>query len=258
MMQFTHAITRLPADTFSQGISTANLGKPEFQKAEEQHQDYVRALQQSGLTCMVLPPAPTFPDSVFVEDTAIVTNDFAVISQPGAQSRLGEIEEMSTILRYHFSKVHQIQSPGTLDGGDVCQVEGHFFIGISARTNPVGAQQLAEFLTMHACTHEIVDIRGLSGILHLKSAVNYLGEETLLVDPRISDHPSFQKFRRLVVDLEDAYSANCLRVNDIVLVPAGFPKTLDKVQKVGFQTMELDVSEFQKMDGGLSCLSLRW
>jgi len=257
-MQFTHAITRLPADTFSQGISTANLGKPVLKKAVKQHADYVGALQQSGLTRMVLPPAPAFPDSVFVEDTAIVTHDFAVISRPGAHSRLGEIDEMSTILRYHFSKVHQIQAPGTLDGGDVCQVEGHFFIGISERTNPGGAQQLADFLKMHAYTHEFVDIRGLSGILHLKSAVNYLGEETLLVDPRMAGHPSFQKYRRLVVDLDDAYSANCLRVNDIVLVPSGFPRTLDTVQKAGFQTIELNVSEYRKMDGGLSCLSLRW
>ncbi|PKN84324.1 MAG: N(G),N(G)-dimethylarginine dimethylaminohydrolase [Chloroflexi bacterium HGW-Chloroflexi-8] len=257
-MHFTHAITRLPADTFSQGISTANLGKPALQKAVEQHEDYVRALQLSGLTCMVLPPAPTFPDSVFVEDTAIVTNNFAVIARPGAQSRLGEIDEMTTILRYHFSKVHQIQEPGTLDGGDVCQVEGHFFIGISARTNQNGANQLAEYLKMHAYSSEIVPICEFSGILHLKSAVNYLGEETLLVDPRLADHSAFQKYRRLVVSLEDAYSANCLRVNEVVLVPSGFPKTLELVQKAGFQTTELDASEYQKMDGGLSCLSLRW
>ncbi len=257
-MNFRHAITRLPAHTFSQGISSANLGQPDINLAIVQHQSYVTALQNAGLDCFVLPASPDFPDSVFVEDTAVVTNDFAVISRPGADSRRGEIDEMTVELANYFQKIDRIQSPGTLDGGDICMAGKHFFIGISHRTNPAGAQQLADKVNRSGFTSEFIDIRQMAGILHLKSSVNYLGEETLLLDPRMQNHPAFQRFRRLIVPADEVYAANCLRVNEVVLVPEGFPGTLEILDKAGFHTVIVDVSEYQKMDGGLSCLSLRW
>ena len=257
-MNFRHAITRLPAITFSQGISAANLGQPDINMAIAQHQSYVAALQNAGLGCYVLPASPDFPDSVFVEDTAVVTNDFAVISRPGADSRRGEIDEMTLELANYFQKIDRIQAPGTLDGGDICMVDKHFFIGISQRTNPAGAQQFADKVNRFGFTSEFIDIRQMVGILHLKSSVNYLGEETLLLDPRMQNYPAFQRFRRLIVPADEVYAANCLRVNEDVLVPDGFPGTLEILDKAGFHTVTVNVSEYRKMDGGLSCLSLRW
>ena len=257
-MNFQHAITRLPAHTFSQGISSANLGQPEIDMAIVQHQSYVTALQKTGLNCFVLPASPEFPDSVFVEDTAVVTGDFAVISRPGADSRRCEIIEMTMELAKIFQNIDQIQAPGTLDGGDICMADNHFFIGISHRTNPAGAQQLADIVNKYGFTSTFIDIRQMAGILHLKSSVNYLGDDTLLLDPRMQNHPALQRFRRLVVPADEVYAANCLRANEVVLVPAGFPGTLDILDKAGFNTVVVEVSEYQKMDGGLSCLSLRW
>jgi dimethylargininase len=257
-MNFSQAITRLPAETFSQGISTANLGVPDRLLTDRQHHRYVLALQKAGLTCLVLPTCPAYPDSVFVEDTAVLTRDFAVISRPGADARRGEAEEMSLVLSRRFAKAYRIQAPGTLDGGDICQVGKHFLIGLSQRTNLPGAEQLAGFLEERGYSSEVVDIRGLPGILHLKSAVNCLSEDTLLLDPRMAEQPTLRRYRKLLVRREDAYSANCLRVNDLVLVPSGFPRTRELLEKNGFETLSLEISEYQKMDGGLSCLSLRW
>ena len=257
-MTFTHAITRRPAASYPQGISTSNLGKPTLTLALQQHAGYVRALQDAGLQVAVLPATEDYPDSVFVEDSSIVTPDFAVVSRPGADSKLGEIEDMQPILAQLFESLYRIIEPGTLDGGDICQVDKHFFIGVSERTNQQGAQQLSEILGKYGFSSELIDIHALPGILHFKSAVNYLGDNTLLVDARMADHPALDHYQKLVVPLEEAYAANCLRVNGVVLVPDGFPVTLELVQSAGFSVVVLAVSEYQKMDGGLSCLSLRW
>jgi len=257
-MLFSNAITRQPAESFLQGISSANLGKADIKLALKQHADYVKALQHAGLQVSLLPPSPAFPDSVFVEDVAVVTSGFAVISRPGADSRRGEIEEMRPLLTEFFEQLYQIDAPGTLDGGDICQIENHFLIGISDRTSPEGARQLPEILGHHGYSSERIDIRSQPGILHLKSAVNYLGDDTLLVDIRLADHPALQEYTRFVVPLAEAYAANCLLVNQVVLVPDGFPRTLELIQSAGYKAVILQVSEYQKMDGGLSCLSLRW
>ena len=257
-MLFSNAITRQPAESFPEGISSANLGKADITLALKQHADYVKALQHAGLEVSVLPPSHAYPDSVFVEDAAVVIPDFAVISRPGADSRRGEIDELQPILVERFDKLYHINAPGTLDGGDICQIDHHFLIGISERTNPEGASQLAEILNQHGYGSESIDIRSQPGILHLKSAVNYLGDETLLVDIRMADHPALKEYTRFVVPLAEAYAANCLLVNQVVLVPDGFPRTLELIQSTGFKAVVLQVSEYQKMDGGLSCLSLRW
>lgn len=257
-MKFNRAITRKPPTSYLHGITTSDLGQPNLEIALQQHAAYCQALQQAGLTLEVLPPLEKYPDSVFVEDVAIVEPNFAVQTRPGALSRRGEAEEITTILRGNFPKHYQIEKPGTLDGGDICKVDQTYYIGISDRTNLEGAQQLSTIFNYFGYSSELIDIRKLDGVLHLKSAVNYLGENTLLMDPRIANHPAFASFQRLVVPLEEAYAANCLRVNDVVLVPDGFPQTLELVTNDGFDPKVLDVSEYQKMDGGLSCLSLRW
>jgi dimethylargininase len=257
-MKFTHAITRKPANSFPYGITTAALGKPDLELALTQHNQYCSALVQLGLQVDVLPVLELFPDSVFVEDVAIVEPDFAVLTRPGAIPRRDEAQEMLPELKKYFKRIYQIEGNATLDGGDICKADDIYYIGLSARTNLEGAQQLASILNYYGYRSELIDIRRLQGILHLKSAVNYLGEDTLLLDPRLAAIWPFSGYSKLVVPLDEAYAANCLRVNEVLLVPFGFPDTLELVTNAGFDALLLDVSEYRKMDGGLSCLSLRW
>lgn len=257
-MKFTHAITRKPGNSFPYGITTAALGKPDLELALTQHNQYCSALVQLGLQVDVLPVLELFPDSVFVEDVAIVEPDFAVLTRPGAIPRRDEAQEMLPVLQKYYKRIYQIEGNATLDGGDICKADDIYYIGLSARTNLEGAQQLASILNYFGYRSELIDIRRLQGILHLKSAVNYLGEDTLLLDPRLAAQWPFSGYRKLVVPLEEAYAANCLRLNEVLLVPFGFPHTLELVTNAGFDALLLDVSEYRKMDGGLSCLSLRW
>jgi dimethylargininase len=257
-MTFTRAITRKPGNSFPFGITTAKLGKPELDLALKQHNQYCAALTQLSLQVDVLPALELFPDSVFMEDVAIVEPDFAVLTRPGAIPRRDEAQEMLPVLEQYFKRIYQIEGNATLDGGDICKADEVYYLGLSARTNLEGAQQLAAILNLFGYRSVLIDIRPLEGFLHLKSAVNYLGDRTMLLDPRLSNLKEFADFNRLIVPLEEAYAANCLRVNEGVLVPLGFPQTLDLVTNAGFETHLLDVSEYHKMDGGLSCLSLRW
>jgi dimethylargininase len=257
-MKFTHAITRKPGNSFPYGITTAALGKPDLELALTQHNQYCSALVQLGLQVDVLPVLELFPDSVFVEDVAIVEPDFAVLTRPGAIPRRDEAQEMLPVLQKYYKRIYQIEGNATLDGGDICKADDIYYIGLSARTNLEGAQQLASILNYFGYRSELIDIRRLQGILHLRSAVNYLGEETLLLDPRLAAQWPFSGYRKLVVPLEEAYAANCLRLNEVLLVPFEFPHTLELVTNAGFDALLLDVSEYRKMDGGLSCLSLRW
>ncbi len=188
----------------------------------------------------------------------MVTKNFAVITRPGADCRRGETALIEPFLRFYFDKVFHITSPGTLDGGDICQAEKHFFIGISQRTNPEGAKQLANILKQNDCTSTEVNIQSTVDLLHLKSGIAYLGENTMLLDKSLSNHPAFSEYKKIIVPSGESYAGNCLRFNDIVFVPKGFPKAEILIQQAGFKTVILDTSEYQKMDGGLSCLSLRW
>jgi dimethylargininase len=257
-MQFKHAITRLPAQTYSHGLTTSGEGAPSIEKALDQHARYCDALRASGLTVDILGAAVGYPDSTFVEDTAILTTRVAIIMRPGAPSRLGEIQLIKKAVLEHHSDVMQIVEPGSMDGGDVCQAGQHFFIGISARTNPEGARQLSAILHAHGYTSSTVDIRGQSRLLHLKSGIAYLGSNRLVVAPELSALPAFQTYELIEVAAAELYAANCIHINDHVLIPAGYPKTAAALESLGYTLLALDVSEFRKMDGGLSCMSLRF
>ncbi len=251
---FTHAIARLPGANFDLGLTTADLGAPSYPLMLNQHQAYLQALAQLGLEIILLDEEPDFPDAYFVEDTAIVTPKVAVITRPGAPSRRGEEQTIEPVLR-QYRPIVRIEEPGTLDGGDVLMVENHFFIGSSLRTNLEGAVQLAEALKTYGHSAEVVPVE--AG-LHLKSSVNYLGEETLLVTEAVADYPGFAGYRRIMVHPDEGYAANTLRVNESLLTPKGYPRTLEQLSRLGVQVIEMDVSEVRKMDGGLTCMSLRF
>ncbi len=252
------AIVRPPSTNFGEGLTAAQLGAPDYSTALEQHETYCAALKQCGLTLTRLEADPRFPDSAFVEDTAVVNACWAILARPGAPSRVGEVKEVRSVLAQSHSALDSIRDPGTLDGGDVCEAGGHFFIGISERTNETGAEQLAKLLQSFGYTASFVDIRGPSGILHLKSGVAYLGERRLVVIEALVNRTEFSSYDLVSVTAGEEYAANCVRVNNYVLVASGHPVFEAKLRKLGYQSIVIETGEFRKMDGGLSCLSLRF
>jgi dimethylargininase len=252
-----NAIVRPPAPTFANGITSADLGPPDEALALRQHAAYVDALERCGVDVVTLELEPAYPDSTFVEDTAVALPGAVILTRPGAPSRRGEVESVRRALEQRGSRVRAIESPGTLDGGDVCEAGNHYFIGLSARTNEAGAQQLTDLLAEAGCTSSRVDIRGRS-ILHLKSAIASVGKDRLVVSDDLRDHEAFREYERIRVPPGEEYAANCVLVNGSVFVAAGFPKLARSLSDLGYSLVTLEMSEFQKMDGGLSCLSLRF
>jgi dimethylargininase len=255
---FRHAIVRPPGPSFTDGLTTASFGKPDLELATVQHKAYCAALTDCGLQIHCLAPDERYPDSTFVEDTAVLTPDFAILARPGADSRQGEVDAITPAIRSFYSTVYSIRAPGTLDGGDICEAGNHFFVGVSQRTNEEGARQFAEIVANHGHTARLVDIRGMSSILHLKSGLAYLGDDRLLLMKELVEREEFAGYESISIPHSETYGCNCVLVNDAVLVPAGFPQVSSELARLGYSTIELDMSEFRKMDGGLSCLSLRF
>lgn len=237
------------------GLTTAGLGKPDYNLALKQHKNYVTTLENCGLEIIELQADENFPDSTFVEDVALITPRCAIITNPGAISRRGETAEMREVILGLFSSVEQILSPGTVDAGDIMMVGSHYYIGLSERTNSAGSNQMIEILQSYGMTGSTIK---LNQGLHLKTGVAYLENNNLAASGEFIKAPEFQEFNILEITEDEGYAANCIWVNNQVLIPAGFPKTRDTFSRVGYAVIEINVSEFQKLDGGLSCLSLRF
>ncbi len=260
---FRNAIVRVPGSNFADGLTSVELGAPDYDLALEQWEAYCAALATCGLIVKRLEADLRYPDSTFVEDAAILTPHAAMLTRPGAPSRLGEVAAIAATVRSFYPEAAEIAAPGTLDGGDICEAGTHFFLGISHRTNAEGARQFVEHLARHGYTASSVDVRGMTSILHLKSGISYIGpgkaaEPTLVVMEEMADWPEFAGYDLLRVHEDESYGANCVRVNDRVLIAKGYPKLFEELLRRGYDPLELDMSEFRKMDGGLSCLSLRF
>jgi dimethylargininase len=255
---FRHAITRLPGASYAQGLTRVDLGPPALPLALAQHAAYCAALRAAGVAVTTLPADEAYPDGTFVEDTAIVLPEGALLTRPGAASRAGEVEAIAAALAGRTPALARMQPPGTLDGGDICVAGRHVFIGRSARTDADGAAQLARWLDALGYTHVEVDIGGIEAILHLKSGLAALAGDRLLLIEALADHPAFAGYERIVLDADEAYAANAVQVNDVVFVAAGHPKLERTLAAHGYRTVALDMSEYAKLDGGLSCLSLRF
>lgn len=251
---FTRALCRPPGPDLAAGLTTAELGPPDPALALDQHAAYVAALKDLGLEVEILPTLDGHPDACFVEDTAVLVPGLAVVTRSGAPSRLGEEESVAEALAAH-GEVARLTAAATLDGGDVLVAEGTCWIGLSARTNADGARQLAAALAPRG--YECVTVEVGAG-LHLKSGVNHLGGRRLLATPHLADHPAFRGWDVLRVSPGEAYAANTLFVNGTLLTPAGFPCTRELIESCGLPVRELQLSEFEKVDGGLTCLSLRF
>ena len=263
---FRQAIVREPGSNFDEGLTSVSLGIPVLERVLGQWEEYCAALEECGLILTRLEPDLAHPDSTFVEDTAVLTEHGAMLTRPGAASRLGEVAEMAPVVRKFYPEAAETVAPGTLDGGDICEAGRHFFLGLSQRTNEEGARQLASHLLREGFTSSTVDVRGMTSILHLKSGISYIGRPedgsaeggTLVVMEEMAAWPAFAGYDLLRVSAKESYGANCVRVNDRVLVAAGFPGLTAELQRRGFDPRLLEMGEFQKMDGGLSCLSLRF
>jgi dimethylargininase len=251
---FRRAIVRTPGPDAGFGLTKAGLGKPDPDRLLSQHSAYIEVLRLLGLEVEVLPAAPGFPDAYFLEDAAVVLPEVAVISRPGAFSRREETISVEPVLR-KYRPVARIEPPGTLDGGDVLLADGRFFIGVSERTNLEGARQLGSIVASRGYPWTTVPVgRGL----HLKSFVNTLGGRTVVLAPGFEAGEAFREYDRIVLAPGEEYAANTLWINGALLLPAGFPGAREKYARLGLLTIELETSEMRKMDGGLTCLSLRF
>lgn len=252
---FTNAIVRIPCPGFADGLTTSgHLGAADYDLMLKQHEAYVSTLKELGLEVDVMPYEEKFPDAHFVEDTAIVVPEVAVLTNPGAEARNGEQVSMEPALA-KYKPVVKIEAPGTIDGGDVLLVDRHFFVGLSERTNEEGARQFADIVSAYGYTCDAVPV---GEGLHFKSGVNHVGGKTLLVTPDFRHLKELEAYDLLVTPDGEDYAANTLLINDTLITPAGFPGVRQLLEGTGLKIVELDMSETRKMDGGLTCLSLRF
>jgi dimethylargininase len=252
---FNNALVRTPARSVVRGLRAIDTGAPNYERVLHEHAAYVGALEAAGVAVEVLPASEDFPDSVFVEDTALVFGVDAILLRPGATSRAGEAAEMAPVLARRFQRVLALEN-GTAEGGDVLTTPRGVFIGCSARTNSEGARELVGLL-------DGIGLKGLPvetppGVLHFKSDCSLLDDATVLSTARLAASGAFEGFRVVLTPEGEEGAANALRVNDRVFVGADFPRTADMLDRLGFRVVPLATREIAKIDAGLSCMSLRW
>jgi len=254
--RFTHAITRRPAPSIIAGLRAVDTGTPDLDLMLAHHADYVAALKSTGAKVIELDPLDAYPDAVFVEDTALCLQQGAVIMRPGAPTRLGEAGEMAPQLAAFYGEVHPIKGPGFIEGGDILTTEREVLVGTSARTNAAGVDELAAIIRPWGYKVRVVETP--PDVLHFKTDCSLLDGETVLATKRLDASGCFAGYRVIhTADGEEA-AANAIRFNDLVLLPAGFPRTAETLDKAGYTVRQIGNSECAKLDGGMSCLSLRF
>jgi len=255
VFHFDRALVRTPPRSVIDGLRAVDVGRPDFEGVSREHAAYVDALEDAGLAVEVLPALEAHPDSLFVEDTALVFPGAAIVLRPGAPSRFSEAAEMAPALARRFGRVLHLEE-GSVDGGDVMTTPGGVFIGRSARTTDEGARGLARLLAE-------IGRRGMPvttphDVLHFKSDCSLLDEETIFSTARLAASGVFDAFRVIIVPEGEEAAANALRVNDRVFIGDAFPRTAELLRKSGYKIVALPTREIGKLDAGLSCMSLRW
>ncbi len=256
VFDFNRAIVRTPGKSVVDGLREDREAVPDYARILDEHAAYVTALRAAGLTVEILPPLEAFPDSMFVEDPALVFSEGAILLRPGAVSRRGETEEMRATLDKNFERVLKLDGDEYADGGDVLVTSDVIFIGLSARTNAAGARALRGKLGELGRKAHIAETP--RGILHFKTAVSLLSEDAVFATPAMAASDVFAGFKIIVTPEGEEAAANALRVNDTVFVGAHFPHSAELLSKQGLAVQTLPVSEIGKLDAGLSCMSLRW
>jgi dimethylargininase len=254
--RFTHAITRLPAKTATSGLRAIDSGAPDIALMRQHHADYVAALRAQGAEVIELAALPAYPDAQFVEDTALCLPEGAVVMRPGAASRLGEAAEMAPVLRRFYDEVLTIDGPGTIEAGDVLVTETEILVGQSARTNSAGIAELAGLVKRWG--YRVRELATPPGVLHFKTDCSLLDAETILATPRLAAAGGFADYRVIQTAEGEEAAANSIRFNDALIVPAGFARTAEALARAGYNVVPIGNSECAKLDGGMSCLSLRF
>lgn len=255
--RFTHAITRKPAASIIQGLRAVDTGTPSLALMAQHHADYIAALRSTGATVVELDALEAFPDSVFVEDTALCLPEGAVVMRPGAPTRLGEAAEMAPHLAALYGDIRRIEGPDSfIEGGDILVTEREILVGRSARTNGAGIAELSAKVADWG--HKVREVFTPPGVLHFKTDCSLLDAETVLSTARLAASGCFEGYKVILTAPGEEACANAIRFNDLVIMPQGFPLTRDRLVAAGFTVREIGNSECAKLDGGMSCLSLRF
>ena len=254
--RFRSAIVRPPGQSVVSGLRAVNRGEPDHATYLAEHAHYCHALAEAGVEVQTLPALEAFPDSVFVEDTALCLPQGIVILRPGAPSRRGEADAMAEDCKVLDLPVLRLGGAGTIDGGDILVTDREILIGASERSNREGFDQLSAIVSKWG--YEIRMVRTPERVLHFKSDCSVLGPETILATYRLSTEACFGDYDVLEVPRGEEPAANSIRVNDTVLVPAGYPATAAMIEAAGFNVRTVPATQAALLDGGLSCQSLRY
>ncbi|WP_244426648.1 arginine deiminase family protein [Sinorhizobium sojae] len=255
VFEFNSVIVREPSPSVVDGLRAEDRGSPTYEGVKAEHDAYVEAMRGADANVTVLPPLASFPDSIFVEDPALVFTEGAILLRPGAPTRVKEVEEIAPTLRDLFDVVLELPA-GFADGGDVLTTAQGVMIGLSARTDRAGAEALQANIEKLGRKSEIVATP--EGVLHFKTDCSLLDEETILATNRLARSGIFKAFRQMIIPEGEEPAANALRVNDVVMVGSDFPRTMEMLDKAGYKVVPLKTTEIGKIDAGLSCMSLRW
>ena len=254
--QFSRAITRLPSPSIIDGLRATDIGTPDLAQMQRDHAHYVDTLRATGADVTVLDPLEAFPDAVFVEDTALCLPQGAILMRPGAPSRMGEVAEIAPALHAQYDDIRQITAPGHIEGGDILFTGHEILVGRSARTDAAGIAQLRDLTADWG--HTVREVSTPPGVLHFKTDCSLLDGETILSTRRLSATGCFDGYRVLHTAPGEDAAANTIRFNDVVLMPSGFPATASLLHDAGYDVVEINNTECAKLDGGMSCLSLRF
>jgi len=254
--EFTRAVTRKPSTSIVNGLRAADIGTPDLEQMVKDHEHYVAILRETGAEVVELPALEAYPDAVFVEDTALCLPEGAVMMRPGAPTRAGEVDGMSSVLRDIYNVVLDMSGPGSIEGGDILTTSREILVGRSARTDAAGVAELQGLLDQWG--YSVREVFTPEGVLHFKTDCSLLDAETILSTKRLDASGCFEGYNVIHTAEGEEAAANSIRFNQFVIMPAGFPKTAEKLCAAGYVVREVNNTECAKLDGGMSCLSLRF
>lgn len=255
-VEFSRAITRKPAASITDGLRAHDTGTPDLARMLAAHDAYIKILRETGAEVIVLPASPAYPDSVFVEDTALCLPQGAILMRSGAATRAGEVAEMAPALRKVYTDVREIKGPGIIEGGDILFTAREILVGLSERTDQAGVDELADLVSDWGYSLRSISIP--DDVLHFKTDCSLLDPETILSTQRLAASGCFADYKVIYTAPGEEAAANAIRFNQFVIMAAGFPKTAQRLRDSGYEVREIDNTECAKLDGGMSCLSLRF
>ena len=252
--RFTHAITRKPSPAVVEGLRAVDVGSPSFEQMLKDHEHYVTTLQEAGATVHELPALDDYPDALFVEDAALCLVKGAILMRPGAPSRSGEVAHMAATLKSLYSDVREIKN-GFIEGGDILITGTEILVGRSERTDAEGVAELRQLVADWG--YAVREVMTPEGVLHFKTDCSLLSPDTILSTKRLAASGCFEDYNVIYTADGEEASANSIRFNDVVVMPAGFTKTAERLREASYEVKTVNNSECSKIDGGMSCLSLR-